>query len=376
MRFTCNMQENVSNTRALMKSDFMVSTYKSFQQTGQQTVMDTYHVRYSTTGTDWDGNVHDNWNYVNVDNQIERYWDYNSFPYRFNAIAPYPTDKSKISLTDIQLTIEAPYKMQTCMDGSISPDDRAAEPYWLAQVQRGTDGKDLDVIANKEITNASTSLNRYVALPFHHLNSKIRFAIYSLLPWTTANPMHIRNLSIKVVPDPDNTSDTFVTAAGKYMMSGVNWYNGIGTSGFTDLTRKPLADPIEILHYTGVEAGNPNVPLEGNDLSQWQGKSSAFWFKCKDGIMQIPQEGVRMTVSMELFLIDGGDVVVLPLNDIPVKFALEGAEPTEQHNWQSGNIYTYYLILDNVNEKLEIDFTATLTPWEDISGSLSTDLEQ
>lgn len=371
MRFTCNVQENISSTRAAyLKDDFIVSTYKSYKLSDQQTVMDKYRVNHTTTGTDWDGNVQDNWNYVGVDGQIERFWDYSSFPYRFNAVAPYPADKSKIVLSDAQLEINAPYKMQTLADGvKTNPVDRDAEPFWLAQVQRATDGKDKDIIADSEIINSSssTTLNRYVALPFHHLNSKVRFAIYTTSPWATAHPMYIENLSLKVV------SADFVSGAGKYTASGDSWYIGTGTSGFTDLT-KATSTGTELLHYSGVDADNK--PLAGNDLSKWQSKATAFWFECKEGLMQIPQDGVKMTLSMNLYLLDGEDVLQLPLQDVPVKLSIEGETPTEYHQWKSGYIYTYYLVLENVGEKLEITFTATLTPWEDLSGSLETDLEQ
>lgn len=371
MRFTCNVQETSAATRApYLQSDFVVSTYKSFKQTGQQTVMDSYHVEHYTSGSDWYGNITSNWNYVGVDGQIERYWDYGSFPYRFNAIAPYKlADKSKLTLTDNSLVINAPYKMQTWRDGvKDNADDRVAEPFWVAQVQRAPDGKDMDIMTGKEIPNASsTSLNRYVALPFHHLNSKVRFALYTTSHWATAHPIYVRNLSIKVV------SENFVTGAAGYAATGDSWYKGTGNSGFTGLTKAP-ATGTELIHYTGV--GSDNKPLQGNDLSQWQTKQTAFWFDCKDGLMQIPQEGVQMKVSMDLYLVDGDDLLDVPLHDIPVKVSLDGSEPTDLNNWQSGNIYTYYLIIDNVGEKLEIHFTATLTPWEDISGSLSTDLEQ
>lgn len=397
MRFTCKLQENTASSRsdatradvtrasAEFDKDFMISTYKSFNLPGQQTVMDSYHVKHSTSGTDWDGNVSHNWNYVGVDGQIERYWDYSAFPYRFNAVAPYPADKSKITVTDTKLEIDAPYKMQTWSDGVKSnfyngvtsdPVDSDAEPYWVAQVQRAADGKDTDVFTGKPIGNAATSttLNRYVAMPFHHLNSKVRFAIYTTSAWATAHPMYIENLSIRV------ESENFVTGAGKYTATGNSatdntWYIGTGTSGFTNLT-KAASPGTEILHYTGVDADHN--PLPGNDLSQWQTKQTAFWFdsKVKDGLMQIPQDGVKLTLSMNLFLIDGDDVLVVPFNNVPITLALEGQEPTELNHWKSGNIYTYYLILDNVGEKLEIHFTATLTPWEDLSGTLSTDLEQ
>lgn len=376
IRVTCKLQENVAATRAALETDFLLSAYKSFQQSSQQTVMEDYHIQHTTSGSDWDGNISHNWQYVGVDGQIERYWDYNGFPYRFNAVAPYTSNSSAISLTDTQLEINATYKMQTWRDGVKSnADDRESEPYWVAQVQRGADGKDADIFSGSNIPNtSSTALNRYVAIPFHHLNSKIRFAIYTTSAWATAHPMYIEDLSIKVV------SDDFVTEAGKYSATGTasnqySWYNSTGTAGFSNL-KKATSTGTELLHYTGVDGAHH--PLEGNDLSKWQSKATAFWFdaKAKDGLMQIPQDGVKLTVSMKLYLIAGDDVLVFQFTDVPVKLALDGATPTDTHHWQSGNIYTYYLIIDYVGERLQIDFTATLTPWEDLSGSLVTDIEQ
>ena len=86
--------------------------------------------------------------------------------------------------------------------------------------------------------------------------------------------------------------------------------------------------------------------------------------------MQIPQDGVKMTVSLKLLTADKTDYKTLV--DIPIKLD----DNTDVFNWKPGYIYTYYLVIGGIPEKLEIEFTCTLTPWEDISGSLSTDLEQ
>lgn len=368
IRFTCKLQENASATRAAaLEDDFLLSAYKSFQQSGQQTVMDDYHIQHTTSGSDWDGNVSHNWQYVGVDGQIERYWDNDGFPYRFNAVAPYTTNSSAISMTDTKVDINATYKMQTWNDGvKTNADDREAEPYWVAQVQRGADGKDTDMITGSNIPNASsTALNRYVAVPFHHLNSKIRFALYTTSAWATAHPMYIEDLSIKV------TSDNFVTGAGKYTALGESWYIGTGNSGFSDLT-KATATGTELVQYKGVQSDGS--PLSGNDLSQWQSKNSAFWFD-KDGLMQIPQENVELKVSLTLKMLSDHSEKI-KFENVPIKVVLDNQTPQTELDWKSGNLYTYYLVIDNVDEKLEIYFTATLAPWEDISGSLSTDLEQ
>lgn len=375
MRFTCNVQENVSSTRAVpsyLKNDFLVSAYKSYDNAKQQTVMSMYRVKHRTTGTDWDGNQSDNWDYVGVDSQIERYWDYNAFPYRFNAVAPstpLEIDKSKITLTDENLTINTPYKMQTCKDGTVSPVLSEAEPYLVAQMQRGTDGTDTDIFAGTQIgdENSSKTLSRYVALPFHHLNSKIRFAIFTTSPWATANPMYIKDLKIEAI------SSDFVTQAAKYSIAdnANSWLVSTGNSGFAELTKSntTAVSKTTLFEFTG------GKDVTDNDLSLHQGVSSAYWMQCTGGMAQIPQEKVKMQVSFSLNRRDD-DTSVKTFTDIPVKLVLENNTEQTEFNWQSGYIYTYYLIIDNVGEKLEITFTATLAPWEDVSGSLETDLEK
>lgn len=375
MRFTCNVQENVSSTRAVpsyLKNDFLVSAYKAFDDAKQQTVMSMYRVKHRTTGTDWDGNQSDNWDYVGVDSQLERYWDYNAFPYRFNAVAPstpLEIDKSKITLTDENLTINTPYKMQTCKDGTVSPVLSEAEPYLVAQMQRGTDGTDTDIFAGTQIgdENSSKTLSRYVALPFHHLNSKIRFAIFTTSPWATANPMYIKDLKIEAI------SSDFVTQAAKYSIAdnANSWLVSTGNSGFAELTKSntTAVSKTTLFEFTG------GKDVTDNDLSLHQGVSSAYWMQCTGGMAQIPQEKVKMQVSFSLNRRDD-DTSVKTFTDIPVKLVLENNTEQTEFNWQSGYIYTYYLIIDNVGEKLEITFTATLAPWEDVSGSLETDLEK
>lgn len=371
MKFTCNIQDNPSATRASqsLTTDFLVSTYKAFGESGQQVVMDKYIVKHSTSGSDWDGNTSHNWDYTTVSGQIERFWDYNSFPYRFNAVAPCPSDKSAITLTDKNLSINTAYKMQTCKDGVVSPALSEAEPYLVAQVQRGTDGTDTDIFAGTQIgdENSSKTLSRYVALPFHHLNSKIRFAIFTTSPWATANPMYIKDLKIEAI------SSDFVTQAAKYSIAdnANSWLVSTGTSGFAELTKTntTTGSKTTLFEFTG------GKDVTDNDLSLHQGVSSAYWLLCASGMTEIPQENVEMEVSLSLYRRDN-DSHVKTFDNVSVKLIREDKTEQTTFNWQSGYIYTYYLIIDNVGEKLEITFTATLAPWEDISGSLSTDLEK
>lgn len=375
MRFTSAEEAQSSTTRATaLTSGFMVSCYKATSGT-QQTVMNQYKVDYRVDG--WANTKQ--WNYIGVDvdgiAQKEKYWDYSNFPYRFNAIAPYPTVKTGFVVSDNKLNINAPYKAQQVSDGVVTNIDGTsdiAEPHMVAQVKRDNDGKDYDIFVggtDNQIINAtnSTTLNRDVALPFHHLNSKVRFGVYSLNPWATDNKLYIKDLTITATTE---SGSNFVTAASKYEATGTDsWKNASGNSGFTGLTKVTNA---QLLSFSGLDASN-NV-LEDNDLRKHQGQSSAYFLQCPDGIMQIPQEGVKMSVSLKLMQ-EGSSEVFKTYTNVPVILKLEDNSTQDKFNWVSGNIYTYYLILD-FDQKLEIQFTATLAPWEDISGSLSTDLEK
>lgn len=363
--FTCKTQDNEKDmhTKAsqMLTSGFKVYTYKSYGQSDQFTVMDGYNVEYKTTGSAWDGNVRPYWDYTHVDGQLEKYWDYSHFPYRFHAVAPYPSSSNAVRMDDKNLTIAADYRMQTSLNGLVTPQD--AEPYIVAQMQRNSSGQDYDKFVGKEINGSSYTLSRYVELPFHHLNAKVRFGIYSVSPWTTDNPLYIEGLTISVY-SPD-----FVTQANGYKADGTSpdnaWYRGAGNSGFTGLTKvQPSITHTEILRFDG------GKEINDNDLSLYQGRASAYWLQCQQGIQQIPQENVALCVSFNLYKMDG--TLFKTYTDIPIQME----DGTRRYDWASGYIYTYYLIIGGIEEQLEITFTATLTPWEDVTGVLSTDLEQ
>ena len=370
MSFTCQIQDDVPTTATratALTTGFMVSTYKSYALTDkQQTVMDRYTVEYKTSGTAWDGNVRPYWDYTQVSGQIQRYWDFSNFPYRFHAVAPCPADKSAVKLTDKEVRLDKGYSYQTVTDGVVSPSNADAEPYMLAQVHRAADGVDTDILAqddqHRNINTSSTSLNREVKMPFHHLNSKVRFAVYCLSPWVTANYLYVKDLTVNV------TSSDFVTSASGFEATcteSSSWRPDVSPFGFTGLTK--AASSSTLLSYSGMSNG---TPLQDNDLRENQTQKTANFLQCKDGIMQIPQDGVKMTVSLKLLKANHNDYKILA--DIPIKLD----DNTDVFNWKPGYIYTYYLVIGGILDKLEIEFTCTLTPWEDISGSLSTDLEQ
>ena len=369
MSFTCQIQDDVPTTAtraSALTTGFMVSTYKSYAVSGkQQTVMDRYTVEYKTSGTAWDGNVRPYWDYTQVSGQIQRYWDFSNFPYRFHAVAPCPADKSAVKLTDKEVRLDKGYSYQTVTDGVVSPSNADAEPYMLAQVHRAADGVDTDILAqddqHRNINTSSTSLNREVKMPFHHLNSKVRFAVYCLSPWVTANYLYVKDLTVNV------TSSDFVTSASGFEATcteSSSWRPDVSPFGFTGLTK--AASSSTLLSYSGMSNG---TPLQDNDLRENQTQKTANFLRCKDGIMQIPQDGVKMKVSLKLLKADKSDYKTL--TDVPIKL-----DDTEVFDWKPGYIYTYYLVIGGIPDKLEIEFTCTLTPWEDITGSLSTDLEQ
>ena len=334
-----------------LATNFMVSAYKNYSN-GAKLVMDKYKAEYKQDL--WNNVLH--WDYTVVDGQYIKYWDYSNFPYRFHAIAPCPDTKDGFVLSANQLTIpNDKYNYQTCADGVI--DEHGGAPqYYVAQVQREnkTSDTDKDIITGETITySAGNDLNRVVTLVFHHLTNKVRFGIYSTTPWTTANKLYISNFKAEVV------SDNFITNATGYTTTTTSGsFRDNGT--FTGITKGNKT----LLTYTGGKG------KEECDLSKFQGQTSAFFFNRTDGLRQLPQKNVTVVVSFDLVQPDG--TVFKQYKNVPVKYDDNNAIL----NWNAGYLYTYYLVINEIDKKLEIEFTATLTPWENVSAELSTDLEK
>lgn len=367
-----DFQQHASRASSPLTTGFVVSTYKAFLDPAgkQQTVMQDYRVDYRVDG--WNNNSR--WEYEGVagyqqEQQFLKFWDYANFPYRFHGIAPCPKEQSEFTLTDRDLRINSPYYYQTCADGLVTTRDAAQqptaatpEPYMVAQVERFTNGTDKDIFSGRDINTASATRNREVWMPFHHLNSKIRFGIYSTFEWTTYNRLYIEDLTISV------TSADFVTTAQGYTTSGTNsWRNDNGFYTTTKIAA-PTAHTTPLFTFSGGES------VEGNDLRDHQGQSSAYMFLCPDGFMQIPQKDVQMSVSFKL-MEEGGNLFKEYV-DVPIEIHYPDGSIEPLHTWQSGYLHTYYLVLGGLSDKLQIFFTATLAPWEDVSGQLETDLEK
>ena len=190
-----------ASTTNYLTQGFLVSCWKGFGSAKKSVVMDKYEVKYKTDP--W-ANL-SKWDYVGSTTegyrktQIERYWDSNAFPYRFYAISPCPAADSidkYFKLTDTELVIPTTYVYQTCNNGVLTA---GSEPYMPAQVEcpDGSNVKDIDLLNNTVINKdrtqngATTNYERYVALPFHHLTSKVRFAIYNNYGKEAPSDFHI-----------------------------------------------------------------------------------------------------------------------------------------------------------------------------------------
>lgn len=331
-----------------LEQGFLVSCYKNSNTNSPRLVMDKYEVQYYAGG--WD-NSQTRWDYVGTKekgfykNQVQRYWDVSSFPYRFYAISPCPAHDviSDFTLSNQQLVIpeSVTFTYQTCNKGALTV---VSEPYSVAQVQCASisNSSDVDLLNNSsEISKNSSLLSRYVALPFHHLLSKVRFAIYS----TNGVTFAISNVEIKA-----QQTDGFITSANGYK---------------ADLSEKNMLEG----QFTKTTKEQSTCTLLTNDgtssLASFD-KTNPYWFQCKDGMLQIPQQGVRLSISFKI-----NDT---PYSDIPIAIK-NGENTTDSFTWESNKIYTYLINISDL-KPLTIEFSAVLVPWTEVSGSITTDLEQ
>ena len=256
-----------ASTTNYLTQGFLVSCWKGFGTAKKSVVMDKYEVKYKTDP--W-ANL-SKWDYVGSTTegyrktQIERYWDSNAFPYRFYAISPCPAADSidkYFKLTDTELVIPTTYVYQTCNNGVLTA---GAEPYMPAQVEcpDGSNVKDIDLLNNTVINKdrtqngATTSYERYVALPFHHLTSKVRFAIYNNYAKETPSDFYINNVKVKVV------SDNFITEGHGYTadLAGSDMLHG----AFTTTTKAANDSQRLLLQTDDNKQGDLNKAIDRED---------------------------------------------------------------------------------------------------------------
>ena len=313
----------------MLEQGFLVSCYKNSTSTSPRLVMDKYEVKYNSGG--WN-NSQTSWDYVGTTPgfykpQVQRYWDGSALPYRFTAISPCPKHEAidGFTLTYKQLSMpeSAVYTHQTCTNGATTA---GAEPYVVA-----------DTTYSDYLDNNNQA--KRVALPFHHLTSKVRFAIYT----SASAPISVRNITIQA-----ERQDGFITSAHSYQATLTGTDNRAWKGGFTKTTNEQSACTL-LTDAKGVE----KLSIE---------KSKPYKFNCENGLLQIPQQNVKLTISLEVNGVE---------RTVPITIQ-ENGNTKDAFTWESNMIYTYIL---NVNSNGLIVCSAELEPWQDVQGSIETSLE-
>lgn len=398
-----------------LEQGFMVSTYKLYGAATQQTVMDRYEASYDKTpyhGSKWNtvGEAGAAPDYF-YQTQYERYWDLSAFPYRFHAITPCPKTSVNALITDFELSDKEliipgnyqdpegtykyiSYQSQSVTDGVVSP-SYVEDPYMIAQVERDTTGTDWDLLqpqfdangnvtaTKTQITSASNTLSRQVPLRFHHINSKVRFGIYTTVTNFPAEALNIKNVKI-TAKNATTQWQQFITKAAHYSAS---------INGVTD--KDNFFDKGSYVNQNGEEVATLiNNPTKTADLKSATSREKAYFFnipstkvgvengvdifddievqyveegitktrKTPGGLLQIPQKGVELFVEFDI-------------NNEHYSFQLEVNGNTE-FDWRASCRYTYYIVVKHL-QPFEIAFTATIEPWVTVTSSnIDTDLEQ
>ena len=400
-----------------LEQGFLVSTYKLYGEASQQTVMDCYEALYNIeplyNGSKWNtvGNKGADPKSL-YKTQYERYWDLSAFPYRFHAITPCPKQATvnalitDFELSDQKLTIPGnyqdpegtykyiSYQSQSVTDGVVSP-SYVEDPYMIAQVERDSVGRDWDLLqpqfdangnvtaTKTQITSASNTLSRQVPLRFHHINSKVRFGIYTTVTNFPAEALNIKNVKI-TAKNATTQWQQFITKAAHYSASinGVtdkdNFFdkgsyvnqnvadvallinNRIKTADLKNATSRNKAYFFDIPSTkVGVENG---VDIFDDIEVQYVEGGITKTRTTPGGLLQIPQKGVELFVEFDI-------------NNEHYSFQLE-VNGKKTFDWRASCRYTYYIVVKHL-VPFEIAFTATIEPWVTVTSSnIDTDLEQ
>ena len=383
-----------------LEQGFMVSTYKLYGSKQQQKVMECYEALYST---DEANKYHGSkWNTVGekgADNdpsslyktQYERYWDLSAFPYRFHAITPCPKQATVnalitgFKLSDKELIIPAitatKYESQTANDGEVTP-ATVTDPYMIAQVERDANGVDWDLLqpqfeadgtlkaTRTKISETTANFTRAVPLTFHHINSKVRFAIYTTVQNFPAEALRISNVKISA-KNPSTLQGKFITNA---------WGFNFQIDG-NQFTETPLLFGDNFFDkgaYLSMDLEPEQILINNEsktyDIKLANERSKAYFFDLPNtgadamadgtpgGLLQIPQKGVELFVEFDI-------------NNEHYSFQLE-VNGNTQFDWRASCRYTYYIVVKHL-QPFEIAFTATIEPWVTVTSSnIDTDLEQ
>ena len=389
-----------------LEQGFMVSTYKLYGEASQQKVMDRYEALYNI-GSLYNGSK---WNTVGTagsdpattlyQTQYERYWDLSAFPYRFHAITPCPKTSVNTLITDFELSdkeLTIPkisstiYKSQTSTNGKLNQ-DYIPDPYMIAQVERDANGVDWDLLqpqfeadgtlkaTKTKISETTANFTRAVPLRFHHINSKVRFAIYTTVTNFPAESLTISNAKITATNPLGPWEGEFIYQYQGYTASLANATDNFFDTG--DLTNPKSATSYVLLDNT------PNENKKTADLKDATSREKAYFFDIPStkvgekadgtpiyddittesgtvtpgGLLQIPQKGVELFVEFDI-------------NNEHYSFQLE-VNGKKQFDWRASCRYTYYIVVKHL-QPFEIAFTATIEPWVTVTSSnIDTDLEQ
>lgn len=379
-----------------LEQGFLVSTYKLYGAASQQTVMDRYEALYNI-GSLYNGSK---WNTVGTagsdpattlyQTQYERYWDLSAFPYRFHAITPCPKTSVNALITDFELSdkeLKIPaitatkYESQTADDGVVTP-ATVTDPYMIAQVERDANGVDWDLLqpqfeadgtlkaTRTKISETTANFTRAVPLRFHHINSKVRFAIYTTVQNFPAEALTISNVKISA----KNPS----TLQGKFITYAWGFNSQIEGNRFTETPLLFGDNFFDKGSYVNQNVADValliNNSIKTADLKSATSREKAYFFDIPNtgadamadgtpgGLLQIPQKGVELYVEFDI-------------NNEHYSFQLE-VNGNTQFDWRASCRYTYYIVVKHL-VPFEIAFTATIEPWVTVTSSnIDTDLEQ
>ena len=323
--------------------------------------------------------------------QYERYWDLSAFPYRFHAITPCPKQATVNALitgfemSDKELTIPAitatKYESQTADDGVVTP-ATVTDPYMIAQVERDANGVDWDLLqpqfeadgtlkaTRTKISETTANFTRAVPLRFHHINSKVRFAIYTTVKNFPAEALTISNVKISA-KIPSTLQRKFITYA-----RGFN--SQIEGNPFTETPLLFGDNFFDKGSYVNQNVADValliNNSIKTADLKSATSREKAYFFDLPNtgadamadgtpgGLLQIPQKGVELYVEFDI-------------NNEHYSFQLE-VNGKKTFDWRASCRYTYYIVVKHL-VPFEIAFTATIEPWVTVTSSnIDTDLEQ
>lgn len=379
-----------------LEQGFMVSTYKLYGSASQQTVMDCYEALYNIgplyNGSKWNtvGNKDDDDPSSLYQTQYERYWDLSAFPYRFHAITPCPKTSVNTLITDFELSDKeliipaitaTKYESQTADDGVVTP-ATVTDPYMIAQVERDANGVDWDLLqpqfeadgtlkaTRTKISETTANFTRAVPLRFHHINSKVRFAIYTTVQNFPAEALTISNVKISA----KNPS----TLQGKFITYAWGFNSQIEGNRFTETSLLFGDNFFDKGSYVNQNVADValliNNSIKTADLKSATSREKAYFFDIPNtgadamadgtpgGLLQIPQKGVELYVEFDI-------------NNEHYSFQLE-VNGNTKFDWRASCRYTYYIVVKHL-VPFEIAMTATIEPWVTVqSGDIGTDLEQ